>query len=271
VASGFGADSVVSTTVSAVQGISEATGTSVGSWQSIGVGIPGIVNGGRVMHAMNLGLDDLDLGTALSGALGRPVRVENDVNAAALGLWKHLGNGSSSLAYLNLGTGLAAGLVLGGRVWRGFNGTAGEIGHILVDPNGPLGPDGQRGGLETLASGSGLASQWPTDEPHPVRSLLAAAEEGDPEARRIRASLYGAVATAVRILVLTVDVERVVIGGGISNLGDELLDGVRSVFRSWSQNDSPFIASLDLASRISLVPDDVPIAAIGAALVGAAE
>ena len=104
-----------------------------------------------------------------------------------------------------------------------------------------------------------------------MRALLAAAEAGDPEAQRIRASLYGGVASAVRILVLTVDVERVVIGGGIANLGAELLDGVRSVFTSWGENDSPFIASLDLSSRVSLVPDDVPIAAIGAALVGAAE
>ena len=77
-----------------------------------------------------------------------------------------------SMAYLNLGTGLAAGLVLNGALWRGSRGTAGEIGHIPVDPNGALCSCGQRGCLEMVASGSAVARQWPTDHPDPARAVV---------------------------------------------------------------------------------------------------
>ena len=84
---------------------------------------------------MNLGLEGLDLGPRLADRLGVDVRIENDVKAAALGA-HHLLGAHSSMAYLNLGTGLAAGLVLDGRLLRGGHGVAGEIGHIPVDPDG---------------------------------------------------------------------------------------------------------------------------------------
>jgi len=104
------------------------------------------VASGRVEHAVNLGLSGLDLGSEVAARLGRSVRVENDVNAAALGAFSLLGRTSSqSMAYLNLGTSLAAGLVLGGRLWRGSRGVAGEIGHIPVDPAGDRCGCGQRG------------------------------------------------------------------------------------------------------------------------------
>ncbi|MFP3671123.1 ROK family protein, partial [Priestia sp. SIMBA_032] len=74
-----------------------------------------------------------------------------------------------------------------------------------VDPQGAVCACGQRGCLETLASGSGVARQWPTDDPYPVRALLAAASAGDPAARAIAARLAVGIASAVRALVLTVD------------------------------------------------------------------
>jgi predicted NBD/HSP70 family sugar kinase len=175
------------------------------------------------------------------------------------------------MAYLNLGTGLAAGLVIDGRLWRGARGAAGEIGHIPVDPNGVLCPCGQRGCLETVASGSAIARQWSSPgaaDPIPARSLMAAADAGDAEAVAIRSLLVDNVAAAVRVLVLTVDVEIVMIGGGLSNLGEWLLDEVRRVLASWAE-ESPFLASLGLESRVLLVPAGFPAAAVGAALVGA--
>jgi predicted NBD/HSP70 family sugar kinase len=196
------------------------------------------------------------------------VRVENDVNAAALGAFSLLGRTSAqSMAYLNLGTGLAAGLVLGGRLWRGSRGVAGEIGHIPVDPAGPLCPCGQRGCLELMASGSAVARQWPTDEPKPVRALFAAADAGDALALEVRQRLVENVAAAVRLLVLTVDVDDVVIGGGLSSLGDVLLAEVRAVLSRWAAG-SEFLASLELPERVTLVPHKVNAAAIGAALIG---
>ncbi len=75
------------------------------------------------------------------------------------------------------------------------------------------------------------------------------------------------IAAAVRLLVLTVDVDRVVIGGGLSSLGGDLLDDVRAVLAGWAAV-SPFLAALELPQRVEIVPDDFPAAAVGAALVG---
>ncbi|WP_223691715.1 ROK family protein [Leifsonia poae] len=267
-ATGFGSAAVVETAVSAVSRLGELTGLAASGFESIGIGIPGLVDStsGHVAHAVNLGLDRLELGGELAGRLGVGVRIENDVKAAALGAW-HLMGLTGTLAYLNLGTGLAAGLVVDGRVWRGSRGIAGEIGHIPVDPNGALCACGQRGCLETVASGSGIARQWRTDDPLPVRALFAAAADGDEEARAIKARLAAGIASAVRVLVLTVDVETVVIGGGLSHLGDRLLCDVHEVLASWAQA-SPFLASLALPDRVRLVPEGSLAAAIGAALVG---
>ena len=273
-ATGFGADAVTRTALEGVARVAAATGVAAGGFESIGVGIPGQVDvlTGSVSHAVNLGFDELDFGPRLGLLLGREVKVENDVKAAALGAY-HLMTAdhqpaAHSMAYLNLGTGLAAGLVTEGSLWRGSRGAAGEIGHIPVDPGGVLCACGQRGCLETVASGSAIARQWATDDPIPVRSLLAAAETGDPAALAIRTLLVDNVAAAVRVLVLTVDVEVVMIGGGLSNLGGPLLDEVRRVLTSWAR-ESPFLASLDLDSRVRLVPAGFPAAAVGAALVGA--
>ena len=102
----------------------------------------------------------------------------------------------------------------------------------------------------------------------PVRALFAAAEAGDPLAIEVRTRFVENVAAAVRILVLTVDVDSVVIGGGLSSLGEELLRAVRAVLEEWASG-SPFLAMLELADRVHLLPLDFPAAAVGAALVGA--
>ncbi|MGV8969588.1 MAG: ROK family protein [Microbacteriaceae bacterium] len=267
---GFGMDAVIATAVAALEGLSEASGIALDEFASIGVGIPGAVDParGRVSHALNLGLEHLDLGREIADRIGVSVRIENDVNAAALGAFHALRlPATASMGYLNLGTGLAAGLVLHGKLWRGSRGAAGEIGHILVDPHGPLDLDGQPGGLEVMASGSGIARQWLGGNDTSVSEVCSAADAGDPKAREIRSRLFDGVASSIRILVLTLDVDIVVIGGGISALGELLTDGVDAVFRTWDES-SPFIASLELGSRVRLVPHGVPVAALGAALLG---
>jgi len=276
-ATGRGPEQVVATAVRGVTELATLAGMEPHEVASIGVGIPGQVDrrAGRVQHAVNLDVEELELGRELSAVIGAPVSVENDVKAAALGAF-HLLSGDSvtrdddsaqSMAYLNLGTGLAAGIVIGGRLWRGSRGTAGEIGHIVVDPAGVLCKCGQRGCLETVASGSAIARQWPTSHPIPPLDLFDRADQGNADARRVRGSLARGVANAVRVLVLTVDVEDVVVGGGLTALGDRLRDDVVEVFAGWGER-SPFLASLDLASRMRFIPDAFPAAAVGAALVG---
>ncbi len=267
---GFGPDAVLNTSVEAVRRLSADAGVRVTDVTALGIGIPGSVDpaSGEVKHAVNLGLETLDLGAQLERRLGRDVHVENDVNAAALGAFHLLGRGpTASMAYLNLGTGLAAGLVLDGELRRGVLGVAGEIGHIPVDPAGPPCKCGQRGCLELFTSGSGIARQWPSDDPLPARALFRAAATGDPAATVVRDRLFTGVAEAVRLLALSVDVDDVVIGGGLSQLGEQLGSGVRRAIARWEQA-SPFIASLRLAERFRLLPVDVPAAAIGAAFAG---
>jgi len=267
---GWGPSAVIESTVDAVTRLVSDAGIGFEHLTTVGVGIPGAVDSraGRVTHALNLGVEHLDLGAELSSRFGAAVRVENDVNAAALGAFHVLDlPADSSMGYLNLGTGLAAGLVLGGTLWRGARGAAGEIGHILVDPLGPLDLDGQPGGLEVMASGSGIARQWATGEDNAVSVVLDAADAGDARALEIRRRLFEGVATSVRILVLTVDVELVVIGGGISRLGDRVLGGVNEIFGSWASS-SPFIDSLGLPERLRRLPEGSPVAALGAAYLG---
>ncbi len=266
---GFGAEAVVASAHAAVVQLTERLAVTPGDLVSIGVGVPGRVDAqtGHVAHAVNLGLESLDLGTLLGTRFGRAVVVENDVNAAALGAFHVLGDARwRSMAYLNLGTGLAAGLVIDGRVWRGARGVAGEIGHIPVDPQGELCRCGQRGCLETLASGSALARLWPQGAGAPAAALVAAADAGDEQAAAVAAGLVRNVAAAVRILVLTVDVDAVVIGGGLSSLGDRLLGQVRARLDADART-SPFLASLALAERVLLAPAGSPVGAVGAALV----
>jgi glucokinase len=268
-ATGFGPDAVLDGAEQIVLDVLAEAGAPLSGVESVGVGIPGVVDpvSGRVRHAVNLGVTDLEIATVLSSRLGVPVMVENDVKTAALGAYHLLGlHGPAAL--LNLGTGLAAGVVVDGRVWRGARGGAGEIGHIPVDPEGALCSCGQRGCLETVASGSGLARLWPSDAPLPAVELFDRADDGDAAALAVRDTLAHGVASAVRVLVLAVDVDTVIIGGGLSNLGERLLDPVLDVLRSWS-TESAFLASLDLAGRVRLLPAELGAAAVGAALLGA--
>lgn len=269
---GYGSAEVLATALSAIDELVGRAGISPGSLSSIGVGVPGVVDSatGVVSHAVNLGLHSFALGRELTSHTGTRVDVENDVNAAAFGVYHIIADGSTaSMAYLNLGTGLAAGLVLQGKLWRGARGTAGEIGHIPVDPHGPLCACGQRGCLELSASGSAVARMWPSEHPRPLEALFEAAVMGNPSAIDVQARLIENIAAAVRVLVLTVDVDWVVIGGGMSALGDPLISSVRAVLDRWA-TESPFLESLALSSRVRLAPPLFPAAAVGAALAGLA-
>jgi glucokinase len=260
---------VLATICAAVEGSAAAGPLDGAGFTSVGIGIPGAVDPitGRVSHAVNLGVEDLDLATLVAARTALPVRVENDVKAAAVGAYHALGKQVRSMAYLNLGTGLAAGLVIEGELWRGARGVAGEIGHIPV-AEGPECPCGQRGCLELYASGSALARLWPTTDPHPVRALFDSADAGDDAADTVRRGFVASVASAVRILVLTADVDLVVVGGGISDLGTRLLAALRGALDAQAAT-SRFLASQGLSPRVRLLPRGMPVAAVGAALVGA--
>jgi glucokinase len=210
---------------------------------ALGVGVPGRVDplSGTVTLAVNLGWSRLPLGAQLEARFGRPCVVENDVRAAAFGLHRRRVVGEvDDLAYLAVGTGVSAGVVLHGRLHRGPRGLAGEIGHVIADPSGARCACGERGCLETLVSGSAVArlarEAIDAGRPTALAALAdptavdvyraAAAGDPDPVAVEIADSVGLRLAWAIHLLVMTYDVERIVLGGGVSHAGRTFLQPI---------------------------------------------
>ena len=182
----------------------------------IGVGVPGQVDpeAGTVSLAVNLGIDGrpYPLAAAVADQLGRPVVLENDVRAAALGASLALGV-TGSLALLAIGTGISAGLVVDGRIRRGRDGMAGEIGHAPVAA-GPRCACGLDGCLEALAAGPAIAAAWPQGGDRAADGLFAAALAGDAAAVAAAAPLVRHLTTGVTWLLVTWAPDVLVLGGG---------------------------------------------------------
>ena len=265
-----GTDGVVRSSAAVVEQLCATVGLAAADLTGVGAGVPGLVDPetGEVTHAVNLGIHERGvlLAPLLSASLGGvPVCVDNDANVAALGAARVL-DLRGDLAFLALGTGVAAGLLLGGEPRRGARGGAGEIGHLPYDPAGPACPCGQRGCLELYASGSALDATWPLRNGGPAAAeVFAAAADGDETARRVRDDFAAAVGAAVRSLVLTCDVDHVVLGGGVAEIGTPLLDAVTEQLSRQGEG-SPFLRSLSIPGRLRIVPPGVPVAPIGAAL-----
>lgn len=233
---------------------------------AIGLGIPGRVDTatGTVSMAVNLGIvDPLPLGRILEDRMSCRVVVGNDVDLAAVGAHAHLAGGADdSLVYLSIGTGFAAGLVLNGRLHRGVGG-AGEIGHLPA-PGGDLRCScGQIGCVETLASGGGMLRAWGAPDGD-IDALWNAADAGDELASSIRAAAIDTTAWVVQCTALLLDVDRIVIGGGVSRLGDRLLTPLITRLAERDRT-SRLLPTYALAERVQLAGDDVEYGVSGAA------
>lgn len=211
------------------QAVSQAGG-EMADVEAIGIGIPGRVDPwqGTVQLAVNLKLRDLAVGPMLVNRLRVPCFLENDVRMAALGLRFHPDFAhADNLAYLSIGTGIAAGILLMGELYRGMNGMAGEIGHIEVIQNGPRCVCGAAGCLEAVAAGPAIESQMAEVLARPSGKLVSVphlstgkifqmAADGDPCASELVAQVGQHLGWAVKLLVLSYDIEWVVFGGGVS-------------------------------------------------------
>jgi glucokinase len=232
----------------------------------VAVGIPGRVDviDGSVRYALNLGIDaPTPFGADLASRIGCAVHVENDVNAGALGAAAVLSvTPPSSLAYLSIGTGLAAGLVLDGKIHRGSIGMAGEVGHVPVRSDGPLCSCGQRGCAETLGSGGAIAERWGAGG---AVALWEAADAGDRMAVGVRDDLIGAIGSTIKLVVLTLDVDVVALGGGVGELGEPLVRQLQRWLAAEAAR-SPLLATLRIGDRVRLVPAGSPVGELGAVL-----
>jgi len=218
---------------------------------------------------VNLGWHHLPLGRRLEEALGVPTVVENDVRAAAVGL--HLGQtfgATDDLVYLGIGTGISAGVILDGRLHRGVRGLAGEIGHVVLDPDGAPCACGLRGCFETIAAGAGIAR---AAREAIVAGRTTLAEIAQPTAADVFVAAAAGDAASTRIvheLVLAYDVELVVLGGGISRAGPALLDRVPASLDGIGA-PSPFARELLAETTVRLAGPDHDIGTRGAiALLG---
>jgi predicted NBD/HSP70 family sugar kinase len=180
------------------------------------------------------GWSDVDAAAELESRLGTPVHVDNDANLGALAeVTLGAGRKARFAAYVSIGSGIGAGMVVDGRPYRGSKGTAGEIGHVVVDPQGPLCRCGNRGCLETLASTQALVAlvQASRGGRWTVPEMIDAARKGDAGCRRAITDTGRLVGGVLAGLINLFGPEMVVIGGDLGEAGDLLLDPLREAVR----------------------------------------
>ena len=183
----------------------------------VGIGVPGPSDprSGVLVNPPNLAgwPPGVPLGAMLQEAFGVPVHLENDANLAAVAEHRRgAGRGLRNLAYVTWSTGIGAGLILEGRLYSGSHGSAGEVGHMVLDPAGPECFCGMRGCTEAYASGNSIARR----AGRPAREVFAAAQAGDLEATAIVERAARMVGLALLNLANLVDPEMIVLGGGIT-------------------------------------------------------
>ena len=207
--SGFGADSII----------------------GVGVGCAGVIDtfNGIITKSPHFpAWKDFAFAARLSGRIGLPVKLENDVNAIARGeKWCGAAVGEDNFICMALGTGLGGAICLNGQIWRGVDGMAGEVGHICIDPDGAPCNCGSRGCLETVASATGLVRRVKEDDFKAVLEkvgndaeiplqLALLAEDGNKKAQAYWDEVGSAIGLALGGLLNTLNLKLVILGGGIS-------------------------------------------------------
>jgi glucokinase len=242
-----------------------------------GLGIPGQVEGGMVNMAVNLNLTACPLGDILLEKTGVPFVLENDMRAATVGAYRYFSRRETvrSVTYMGIGTGVAAGIILNGELYRGMHGLAGEIGHLIMEPGGPRCNCGGQGCLETLASGtalgrlareavaSGKNTLLKDFEPLTGESVFAAAGLGDPVAASILRYSCSYLARAIQVMLMMCDVDIVILGGGVAKQGEAFLQPLL-VELAALRRGSPFLESMLADNKIRLSPADYNAGAWGA-------
>ncbi|MEU9624121.1 MULTISPECIES: ROK family transcriptional regulator [unclassified Streptomyces] len=216
-----------------VKRLVEATGISPDKVIGVGLGVPGpidVESGTLGSTSILPGWTGINPSEELTGRLGVPVYVDNDANLGALGelVWGS-GRGVKDLAYIKVASGVGAGLVIDGRIYRGPGGTAGEIGHITLDESGPVCRCGNRGCLETFtAARYVLPLLQPSHGPDlTMERVVRLAREGDPGCRRVIGDVGRHIGSGVANLCNLLNPSRVVLGGSLAEAGELVLAPIR--------------------------------------------
>lgn len=239
--------------VSIVEEWLPSVGVTMDQVLAVAVGVPGpVVTETGMVSAPPImpGWDKFPIRDWLQARLKCPVSLGNDAEFGALGEWAYgAGRGERNLAYIKVGTGIGAGLLLDGQIYHGTTGTAGEIGHITLSDNGPLCTCGNHGCLEALAGGRSIVNRAVSGIRQGQRTMLSeitplekltsqdvitAARSGDLFSQKLVIESGYHLGTAIANLVNLFNPSIVVIGGGISQLGDLLLDPIRDTVKQRS-------------------------------------
>ena len=255
----------------------------ISDFEFVGIGSPGVISveTGTVIVAVNLGFENVPLTKYLSEKLGVPVILENDANAAAFGEYKAgEAKNTTNFVALTIGTGIGSGVVLDGKIYRGNNGIAGELGHSVIKLGGRQCSCGRKGCIDVYASATGLITTTKEAMEANKESLMWQLSEGDIKnvtgitafkaARQKDKTALGVVnsyievlAAAITNIINTFQPDMITIAGGISKEGDFLLNPVKSLVEKESLKNpakpSPKIEIAQLQDKAGV---------IGAALLG---
>lgn len=237
---------IIAQLISSAREILERNGIAAAEVLACGVSCGGPLNSetGVIMSPPNLpDWDSVPLADTVSGALGIPCKVQNDADACALAEWQFgAGKGAKNMVFLTFGTGMGAGLILNGKLYSGSCGTAGEVGHIRLDSDGPV-AYGKAGSFEGFCSGAGIAAMAkkmlsiyngstiiPRDNVT-AKTVAEAAEKGDKLASAIYRRCGEKLGLGVSVLIDVLNPEKIVIGSIFQRSGHLLIDSMNEVIR----------------------------------------
>lgn len=255
--------------------VTQMGGKNISDIKGIGIGAPGSVDSenGIVVYADNLDWHNIPLADELKKYIDVPIKIENDANAAAYGEYVINGDNKDSFIAITLGTGVGGGIIIDKKIYRGFNGAGGELGHISLKHNGVPCACGNKGCWEAYASVSALIKQtkqaiaenpgtlMAKDEKVSGKTAFVAAKAGDAAAQRVVDQYLEYVAEGITSIVNIFQPDVLVIGGGISREGDYLLNPVKEYVKI--HNYAKGLPQTEL--KIATLMNDAGI--IGAALV----
>jgi len=235
-----------------LQKLLQHAGLQLGKLLAIGLGVPGpiVSTEGMVLAPPIMpGWDSFPIRTTLEQRWGRPISLNNDAELGAVGEWAYgAGRLVDDLVYVKVGTGVGAGMLLNGHIYRGASGSAGEIGHITIDENGPQCKCGNRGCLEAFAGGDAIASQakdliksgkstqLANTELAQItaREIIKEARRGDLIAQQILIQAGGHLGVAIASLVNMINPKMIILGGGVAQIGDLFLEPIRQAVQKRS-------------------------------------
>ena len=242
-----------------VNKVIEKAGLTLDDISSIGVGIPGVASHeGVVIKCPNMGWEHVPFRAEFQKHFDKPVYIDNDANVAALAeSMAGISANTSSSVFITIGTGIGSGIILNGKVWKGFHGIGGELGHVIMDLDGEPCSCGNHGCLERYCSATAIirmgceaakanpASLLNRYSENDLRNMNAkivfdAARDGDPTAKEVFDRYISYLSQAIASIINLLDPEVVVLGGGVSKAGNFLLDPIHENYRKYIlYNDVP--------------------------------